>query len=270
MKCTRNKLWYPYKLLICSETVDWSYIKALYESQGKLISRLAPKITCDHIHKRPFNSMKVKFATESAQPDCFSRCWQSWMLWVYWMGLLNPQQDSLRVSTTCLTAWTPWKSPTLKRSTMPLVTIGNIWPFSKKHSDGLKAGGLTALHHSWLACHDSVCAHAVGRPQKNFTSNVSWLAACSKTLWRISLAQQDENIAVMNIPMCFSLLLHENNFWWEVVQSHSSKELWNSRAFDSCKACRRVCECTGPNNWGRRISQLFRDVTRKPARYSGA
>lgn len=60
---------------------------------------------------------------------------------------------------------------------MPLVTIGNIWPFSKKHSDGLKAGGLTAPYHSWLACHDSVCAHAMGRPQKTFD------LTCLPTCW---------------------------------------------------------------------------------------
>lgn len=64
IKCTRNNLRYPHKLFIGNEVVDWQYVKVLYESQDKLISRLAPKLTDDHIYKRPFNSMKVKFATQ--------------------------------------------------------------------------------------------------------------------------------------------------------------------------------------------------------------
>ncbi|KAH9374482.1 hypothetical protein HPB48_023054 [Haemaphysalis longicornis] len=64
IKCTRNNLRYPHKLFIGNEVVDWKYITALYESNDKLISRLAPKLTDDHVYKRPFNSMKVKFATQ--------------------------------------------------------------------------------------------------------------------------------------------------------------------------------------------------------------
>lgn len=64
IKCKRNNLRYPHKLFIGNEVVDWKYIIALYESKDKLILRLALTLTDNHVYKRPFNSMKVKFATQ--------------------------------------------------------------------------------------------------------------------------------------------------------------------------------------------------------------
>ncbi|XP_042143896.1 uncharacterized protein LOC121834216 [Ixodes scapularis] len=68
IKCTRNNLRAPHKLFIGKEAhpeiVDWQYIRDLYESSNPLRQRLARKLTDDHIYKRPFNSMKVRFATQ--------------------------------------------------------------------------------------------------------------------------------------------------------------------------------------------------------------
>ncbi|KAH6932454.1 hypothetical protein HPB50_006055 [Hyalomma asiaticum] len=64
LKCTRNNLRAPHKLFIGTEIVDWSYIRELYECSDPHRVKLARKLTSDHIYRRPFNSMKVKFAAQ--------------------------------------------------------------------------------------------------------------------------------------------------------------------------------------------------------------
>lgn len=64
LKCTRNNLRAPHKLFIGTEIVDWSYIRELYECSDPHRVKLARKLTLDHIYRRPFNSMKVKFAAQ--------------------------------------------------------------------------------------------------------------------------------------------------------------------------------------------------------------
>lgn len=47
-----------------SEIVDWQHIHDFYESSNPLRQRLTRKLTDVYIHRRPFNSMKVRFATQ--------------------------------------------------------------------------------------------------------------------------------------------------------------------------------------------------------------
>lgn len=64
LKCTRNNLRAPHKLHIGQEIVDWSFIRQLYESSHPLKLKLAKKLTDNHIYRKPFNNMKVKYASQ--------------------------------------------------------------------------------------------------------------------------------------------------------------------------------------------------------------
>lgn len=64
LKCTRNNLRAPHKLHIGQEIVDWSFITQLYESSHPLKLKLAKKLTDNHIYRKPFNNMKVKYASQ--------------------------------------------------------------------------------------------------------------------------------------------------------------------------------------------------------------
>lgn len=65
LKCTRNNLRAPHKLFIGTDTIEWKHIVELYKSSDPIRMKLARKLTDDHIYRKPFNSMKVKFATEA-------------------------------------------------------------------------------------------------------------------------------------------------------------------------------------------------------------
>nr|AHN53446.1 transposase [Nuttalliella namaqua] len=64
IKCTRITFCAPHKLFIGDGIVHWTFICELYKCSNLLRLKLARKWTDDHIYSKPFNSIKVKFATQ--------------------------------------------------------------------------------------------------------------------------------------------------------------------------------------------------------------